>query len=52
MTETTEALTRASIFTRSATNHFISVALFSGVGLLLSLAVLILDQYATAVEWF
>jgi hypothetical protein len=31
---------------------FIAVALFSGVGLVLSLAVLILDQLSPAVEWF
>lgn len=34
------------------TIDFISVALFSGVGLLLSLAVVILDQLSPAVEWF
>ena len=34
------------------TTNFVAVALFSGVGLLLSLAVLILDQLSPAVEWF
>jgi hypothetical protein len=34
------------------TTDFIAVALFSGVGLLLSLAAVILDQLSPTVDWF
>ena len=37
--------------TRGRFDSFISVALFSGVGLLLSVSVLLLDKY-TPGEWF
>jgi hypothetical protein len=36
---------------KASTGGFVPVALFCGVGLLLSLAVLILDQYAPG-DWF
>jgi hypothetical protein len=42
---------RASAASVANIDSFITVALFSGLGLLLSLAVLILDQYSP-VEWF
>ena len=42
----------ATVEKTETTTDFISVALFSSVGLLLSLAVMILDQLSPAVEWF
>jgi hypothetical protein len=42
---------RASLASVASIDSFITVALFSGLGLLLSLTVLILDQYSP-VEWF
>jgi hypothetical protein len=42
---------RASAISVANIDTFITVALFSGVGLLLSLTVLILDQYIPG-EWF
>jgi hypothetical protein len=42
----------ATLEKTETTTDFIPVALFSGVGLLLSLAVMILDQLSPAVEWF
>ena len=44
-------LPRASAEFVAIVDTFVSVALFSGVGLLLSLSVLILDQYIPG-EWF
>ncbi len=51
MTVATKVLPRASISTETATFDFIPVALFSSVGLLLSLAIMILDMFSS-VEWF
>jgi hypothetical protein len=42
---------RASATSRASIDSFITVALFSGTGLLLSLLVLILDQQIPG-EWF
>jgi hypothetical protein len=42
---------RASPTSIASIDTFVTVALFSGAGLLLSLAVLILDQYIPG-EWF
>jgi hypothetical protein len=44
-------LPRASPTSVASIESFITVALFSGMGLLLSLSVLILDQYIPG-EWF
>jgi hypothetical protein len=44
-------LPRASVTSIAHIDTFVTVALFSGAGLLLSLAVLILDQYIPG-EWF
>jgi hypothetical protein len=44
-------LPRASAASVANIDTFVRVALFSGVGLLLSLSVLILDQYIPG-EWF
>jgi hypothetical protein len=44
-------LPRASATSIVNIDTFVTVALFSGAGLLLSLAVLILDQYIPG-EWF
>jgi hypothetical protein len=44
-------LPRASATSVASIESFITVALFSGIGLLLSLSVLILDQYIPG-EWF
>jgi hypothetical protein len=44
-------LPRASAASIANIDTFVTVALFSGVGLLLSLSVLILDQYVPG-EWF
>jgi hypothetical protein len=44
-------LPRASATSIANIDAFITVALFSGLGLLLSLSVLILDQYIPG-EWF
>jgi hypothetical protein len=44
-------LPRASATSVANIDAFITVALFSGLGLLLSLSVLILDQYIPG-EWF
>jgi hypothetical protein len=53
MTAATKVLPVIAAETETTTTiDFISVALFSGVGLLLSLAVVILDQLSPAVEWF
>ena len=42
---------RATAASAANIDAFITVALFSGLGLLLSLTVLVLDQYSP-VEWF
>ena len=42
---------RLSVTSVANVDVFINVALFSGIGLLLSLSVLILDQYIPG-EWF
>ena len=42
---------RASATSIANIDSFVAVALFSGIGLLLSLSVLILDQYIPG-EWF
>ena len=42
---------RASATSIAEIDAFITVALFSGIGLVLSLAVVILDQYIPG-EWF
>jgi hypothetical protein len=42
---------RASATSIASIDTFVQVALFSGVGLLLSLCVVILDQYVPG-EWF
>jgi hypothetical protein len=44
-------LPRASSAAVASIDSFVTVALFSGLGLLLSLSVLILDQYIPG-EWF
>jgi hypothetical protein len=44
-------LPHASATSVASIESFVTIALFSGIGLLLSLAVLILDQY-TPGEWF
>jgi hypothetical protein len=44
-------LPRASATSVASINSFVTVALFSGIGLLLSLSVVILDQYIPG-EWF
>jgi hypothetical protein len=44
-------LPRASATSVASIESFVTVALFSGIGLLLSLSVLILDQYIPG-EWF
>ena len=44
-------LPRASTTSVASIDGFVSVALFSGIGLLLSLSVLILDRYIPG-EWF
>jgi hypothetical protein len=44
-------LPRASATAITTVDTFVTVALFSGIGLLLSLSVLILDQYIPG-EWF
>jgi hypothetical protein len=44
-------LPRASATSVASIESFITVALFSGIGLLLSLSVVILDQYIPG-EWF
>jgi hypothetical protein len=44
-------LPRASAASIANIDTFVTVALFSGAGLLLSLSVLILDQYVPG-EWF
>jgi hypothetical protein len=51
MTVATKVLPRASVSTKTETFDFIPVALFSSVGLLLSLAIMILDMFSS-VEWF
>jgi hypothetical protein len=51
MAVTAKVLLRASIPAKTETSDFISVAVFSGVGLLLSLAVIILDQISPS-QWF
>jgi hypothetical protein len=42
---------RASATSVANIESFVTIALFSGIGLLLSLSVLILDQYIPG-EWF
>jgi hypothetical protein len=42
---------RASAISVARIGSFVTIALFSGVGLLVSLSVLILDQYIPG-EWF
>jgi hypothetical protein len=44
-------LARASLSSVANIDAFVTIALFSGLGLLLSLSVLILDQYIPG-EWF
>jgi hypothetical protein len=44
-------LPRASATSVASIESFVTIALFSGIGLLLSLSVLILDQYIPG-EWF
>jgi len=44
-------LERSSAKTTSSFDGLVSVAIFSGVGLLISLSVLLLDRY-TPGEWF
>jgi hypothetical protein len=44
-------LARASATSVANIDAFVTIALFSGLGLLLSLSVLILDQYIPG-EWF
>jgi hypothetical protein len=44
-------LPRASATSVANIESFVAIALFSGIGLLLSLSVLILDQYIPG-EWF
>jgi hypothetical protein len=44
-------LPRASATSVASIESFVTIALFSGIGLLLSLSVLILDQNITG-EWF
>lgn len=44
-------LPSASATSIASIESFVTIALFSGIGLLLSLSVLILDQY-TPGEWF
>jgi hypothetical protein len=44
-------LPRASATSVASIDVFVTIALFSGFGLLLSLSVLILDQYIPG-EWF
>jgi hypothetical protein len=44
-------LARASAASVANIDAFVTIALFSGLGLLLSLSVLILDQYIPG-EWF
>jgi hypothetical protein len=44
-------LPRASATSLASIESFVTVALFSGIGLLLSLSVVILDQYIPG-EWF
>jgi hypothetical protein len=44
-------LPRASAASVANIELFVTIALFSGIGLLLSLSVLILDQYIPG-EWF
>jgi hypothetical protein len=44
-------LPRASATSLASVESLVTVALFSGIGLLLSLSVLILDQYIPG-EWF
>jgi len=44
-------LPRASATSVASIESFITIGLFSGIGLLLSLSVLILDQYIPG-EWF
>ena len=44
-------LPRASATSVASIESFVTVALFSGIGLLLSLLVVILDQYIPG-EWF
>ncbi len=52
MTVATKVLPRASISTKTGTfDSIIPVTLFSSLGLLLSLAIMILDMFSS-VEWF
>jgi hypothetical protein len=44
-------LPRASAVSVTSIDSFLSVAIFSGVGLLLSLSILILDKYSPG-DWF
>ena len=47
----TRLLPRASATAIAGIESFVTIALFSGIGLLLSLSILILDQYIPG-EWF
>jgi hypothetical protein len=51
MVEATEVAPIVAAQAKASTGGFVPVALFCGVGLLLSLAVLILDQYVPG-DWF
>lgn len=51
MAAATKVLPHASNPAKTETSDFISVAVFSGLGLLLSLAVIILDQISPG-QWF
>ncbi|MEH2477541.1 hypothetical protein V1282_000898 [Nitrobacteraceae bacterium AZCC 2146] len=51
MVEATEIAPIVVAQAKASTSGFVPVAIFCGVGLLLSLAVLILDQYAPG-DWF
>ncbi|MDB5688067.1 MAG: hypothetical protein JWR77_2656 [Rhizorhabdus sp.] len=51
MVEVTEVAPIVAAQAKASTSGFVPVAIFCGVGLLLSLVVLILDQYVPG-EWF
>jgi hypothetical protein len=51
MVEATEVAPIVDSQAKASTSGFIPVAIFCGLGLLLSLAVLILDQYVPG-DWF
>jgi hypothetical protein len=51
MVEATEVAPIVAAEAKASTGGFVSVAIFCGFGLLLSLVVLILDQYVPG-DWF